>query len=84
MRRFLAYFTNCNLKGRGIVLNEPSVVVIDTETKKVIAVGKEAKEMFPKDKPMASDCIKCGKCENNCPQSIEIRKHLEKIAEWEK
>ena len=26
------------VKGRGIVLNEPSVVVVETETKKVIAV----------------------------------------------
>lgn len=34
------------IKGRGIVLNEPSIVVVDTETKKVIAVGNEAKEML--------------------------------------
>ena len=34
------------IKGRGIVLNEPSVVVIDTETKRVIAVGQEANEML--------------------------------------
>ena len=34
------------LKGRGIVLNEPSIVVIETETKRVIAVGKEANEML--------------------------------------
>lgn len=34
------------IKGRGIVLNEPSVVVIDTETKRVIAVGNEANEML--------------------------------------
>ena len=34
------------IKGRGIVLNEPSVVVIETDTKKVIAVGKEANEML--------------------------------------
>ena len=33
------------LKGKGIVLNEPSVVVIDTETKRVLAVGEEANEM---------------------------------------
>ena len=33
------------VKGRGIVLNEPSIVVIETETKKVIAVGSEASEM---------------------------------------
>ena len=34
------------IKGRGIVLNEPSVVAIEVETKKVIAVGKEANEML--------------------------------------
>lgn len=34
------------IKGRGIVLNEPSVVVVDTETKTVIAVGDEAKDML--------------------------------------
>ena len=28
------------LRGKGIVLNEPSIVVIDTETKKVLAVGQ--------------------------------------------
>jgi rod shape-determining protein MreB len=35
-------------KSKGIILNEPSVVAIDTETKKVLAVGKEAKEMIGK------------------------------------
>ena len=34
------------IKGKGIVLNEPSVVVVDTETKKVIAVGHEANNML--------------------------------------
>ena len=34
------------VKGEGIVLNEPSIVAIDTENKRVIAVGKEASEMF--------------------------------------
>lgn len=28
----------------------------------------------------AGACIKCGKCEHTCPQKIEIRKHLERIA----
>ncbi len=28
-----------------------------------------------------SDCIKCGKCENACPQHLEIRKLLETVAE---
>ncbi len=34
------------VKGRGVVLNEPSIVVIDTDSKSVLAVGQEAKEMF--------------------------------------
>ena len=34
------------IKGRAIVLNEPSIVGIDTETNKVIAVGEEAREML--------------------------------------
>ena len=34
------------IKGQGIVLNEPSIVAIDTESKRVIAVGKEANEML--------------------------------------
>lgn len=33
-------------KGRGIVLQEPSVVAMDTSSKKVIAVGKEARRML--------------------------------------
>jgi rod shape-determining protein MreB len=34
------------LKGKGIVLNEPSVVAVDRTTGRVIAVGKEAKSML--------------------------------------
>jgi len=33
-------------KGEGIVLNEPSVLAINDETKEILAVGSEAKEMF--------------------------------------
>lgn len=35
-------------KSKGIVLNEPSVVAIDINTKNVVAVGAEAKEMIGK------------------------------------
>ena len=35
-------------KSKGIVFNEPSVVAIDIETKKVLAVGVEAKNMIGK------------------------------------
>jgi len=36
------------VKGKGIVLNEPSVVAIERNTGKIIAVGKEAKEYIGK------------------------------------
>ena len=35
-----------NVKKEGIVLNEPSVVAIDEDTKKILAIGKEAHEML--------------------------------------
>ena len=34
------------IKGQGIVLNEPSVVAIDLDTKRPLAVGTEAREML--------------------------------------
>ena len=34
------------IKGQGIVLNEPSVVAIDSETKRPLAVGNEAHDML--------------------------------------
>ncbi len=34
------------LKGKGIVLNEPSVVAIDKKSRKILATGHEAKEML--------------------------------------
>jgi len=36
------------MKGKGIVLNEPSVVAIERNTGRIIAVGKEAKEYIGK------------------------------------
>lgn len=35
-----------HVKGRGIVLNEPSVVAIDQISKQVVAVGEEARQML--------------------------------------
>lgn len=34
------------IKGEGIVIDEPSVVALDAETKKVLAVGHDAKDML--------------------------------------
>ncbi|TAN32955.1 rod shape-determining protein [Patescibacteria group bacterium] len=39
------------VKGRGIVINEPSVVAINTRTEQILAVGNEAKEMLGKTPP---------------------------------
>ena len=36
------------VRGKGVVLMEPSIVAINTETKKVVAVGEEAKRMLGK------------------------------------
>ena len=57
LNRLLSYFsqdiaidlgtasTLIYLKGKGIVLNEPSVVTVETNSKKILAVGDEAKKM---------------------------------------
>ncbi|MFA5996491.1 MAG: rod shape-determining protein [Candidatus Paceibacterota bacterium] len=36
------------VRGRGVVINEPSVVAVNDKTHQVVAVGKEAKTMFGK------------------------------------
>lgn len=44
------------LKGRGIVLNEPSVVAIDRKTENITATGNEAKEMLRKNSRGNKSC----------------------------
>ena len=34
------------MKGKGIVLNEPSIVTFDVNTRKIVAIGEEAKKMM--------------------------------------
>ena len=34
------------MKGKGIVLNEPSIVAFDRNTKRIVALGNEAREML--------------------------------------
>ncbi|MDR3305327.1 MAG: rod shape-determining protein [Clostridiales Family XIII bacterium] len=36
------------VKGKGIVLNQPSVISVDTHAKRILAVGEEAKKMIGK------------------------------------
>ncbi len=45
------------VKGRGIVINEPSVVAVEKATRKVLAVGREAKEMLGKT-PQAIEAVR--------------------------
>jgi rod shape-determining protein MreB len=37
--------TLVSVRGRGVLINEPSYVAIEKKTKKIIAIGREAKEM---------------------------------------
>jgi rod shape-determining protein MreB len=39
------------VKGRGIVINEPSIVAINTRTEQILAVGSEARNMLGKTPP---------------------------------
>jgi rod shape-determining protein MreB len=45
------------VRGRGIVINEPSVVAVEKATRKVLAVGREAKEMLGRT-PQAIDAVR--------------------------
>lgn len=40
---------------------------------------REAKEKLSPYSNKITECIQCGRCEGNCPQSIKIREELEKI-----
>ena len=45
------------VKGRGIVINEPTVVAMNNKTNQILAVGHEAEEMIGKT-PSHIDAIK--------------------------
>ncbi len=45
------------VKGKGIVLNEPSVVAVDRATSRVLAVGRDAKEMLGRT-PTGIDAVR--------------------------
>ena len=42
------------IKGKGIVLNEPSVVAIDKDKNKILAVGEEARQMIGRTPGLAA------------------------------
>lgn len=43
-------------RGRGVVVNEPSIVALDKKTRKVAAIGKEAKELLGRT-PRAMEAV---------------------------
>ena len=45
------------------------------------AVTRRSYKQAIKDRGLASSCVKCGLCEEQCPQHLEIRELLEKVAE---
>jgi predicted aldo/keto reductase-like oxidoreductase len=47
--------------------------------KKAVAIGQEKWLVGGHGQKSASDCIKCGKCEQVCPQHIVIRDELVKV-----
>lgn len=46
-----------------------------------LAKGREYFDVVIKGHKKAGECIKCGKCEQVCPQHIEIRKELVRVAD---
>ena len=44
--------TRVFIKDKGIVINEPTVVAINTKTEQILAVGNEAKSMLGKTPPI--------------------------------
>ena len=68
------------LKGKGIVLKEPSVVAIDRKTGNIMATGNEAKEMLRKN-PRTNKSSKTTKRRGNCrlhSNTINAKKHNRK------
>jgi hypothetical protein len=73
------------IKGKGIVLNEPSVVAIREEDGKPIAVGKAAKDMYGKTsrqircvRPMKDGVIADFETKNSkTPEKYKKKDHIE-------
>lgn len=69
------------VKGSGVVLNEPTVVAIDTNTKKCLAIGTEAKKMLGRtpDDIKAIRPMKDGVISDFEMVELLLRKFLDKV-----
>ena len=71
------------LKGKGIVLVEPSVVAIDRKTGAIVATGEEAKEMLGRtpEQIKAVSPLKDGVIADFTATRLMLKKLIEKISE---
>ena len=67
---------------RGIVVNEPSVVAVDVDTNKIVAIGAEAKEMLGRtpDSITASRPLRDGVIADYRITSAMIRYYINKVS----
>ena len=78
--------TNCNYcakvcpKNIGISGSFTAMNYLTLYSSREMAVNQENWLVGRHGKNRANECIKCGKCEQACPQHIEIRKELENVA----
>jgi rod shape-determining protein MreB len=70
--------------GRGVVLNEPSVVAISEQDKKILAVGKEAKEMIGRtpENIIAYRPMKDGVIADYRVTEVMLRYYMNKALGW--
>lgn len=61
------------VRGKGVVLDEPSMVALDRETKKVVAVGKEAKELVGRH---GRNIISCRPLRDGVINDFEAASHM--------
>lgn len=66
-------------KNIGISGSFTAMNVLTVYENKDLALGREKWLVSGQHKNRADECIKCGKCEEACPQHIAIRENLEKV-----
>jgi rod shape-determining protein MreB and related proteins len=69
------------VRGKGVVLDEPSMVALDSETKKVVAIGKEARELAGRHGKNIVSCrpLRDGVINDFDSASVMIRSLLGKV-----
>lgn len=82
--KYLIPCTSCKYCVDGCPMNIPIPRLFSCMNALTAYNDKNAKERYThvtEEKGKASDCIGCGACEGSCPQKLEIRELLVKVAE---